>query len=130
MLSSFTLRFTGVTTKLENTILLKRDKVHWLYSKSRIGKDFSEVRMLDHLYSLLPYKLLKRFLSALTNGEEGLWSITISGSLLRSFLSCSWCSRAKPAAMSLATKSVSCNTSMDLVFCGTSHDTTNNPVSH
>lgn len=61
-----------------------------------------------------PTACCRAFLSALTIGEEGLWSITISGSLLRSFLSCSWCSRAKPAAMSLGTKSVSCNTSVDM----------------
>lgn len=40
-------------------------------------------------------------------GEDGLWETTESGSLLCSFLSCSCCSRAKPAAMSLGTKSVS-----------------------
>lgn len=50
----------------------------------------------------------------LTTGEEGLWGTTTSGSLLRSILSCSWCSRAKPAAMSLGTRSVSCSMTEDL----------------
>lgn len=48
-------------------------------------------------------------LSALTIGEEGLWSVTV----LVSF-SC-W-SRDNPAAMSLGTKSVSCKTSTDLHY--------------
>lgn len=45
----------------------------------------------------------------LTMGEEGLWERTPSGSRLSSTLSCSWCSSAKPAAMSLGTRSVSCS---------------------
>lgn len=44
----------------------------------------------------------------LTIGEEGLWETITLGSLLCSILSCSWCNRAKPAAMSLGTRSVSC----------------------
>lgn len=50
-------------------------------------------------------------------GEEGLWSTMTSGSLLCSILSCSWCSRAKPAAISLGTRSVSCNTHTHNLVC-------------
>lgn len=43
----------------------------------------------------------------LTMGEEGLWVRTSSGSRQCSILSCSWCRSARPAAMSLGTRSVS-----------------------
>lgn len=43
----------------------------------------------------------------LTMGDEGLWETSSSGSLHCCILSCSWCRRARPAAMSLGTRSVS-----------------------
>lgn len=50
----------------------------------------------------------------LTMGEDGLCSTMVSVSRLLSILSCSWWSKAKPAAMSLGTRSVSCKTHSQL----------------
>lgn len=52
--------------------------------------------------------------SVLTMGEDELCSTMVSGSRLLSILSCSWWSKAKPAAMSLGTRSVSCKTHVQL----------------
>lgn len=53
MLSDLTSRFKGVETTLKNTISLKRTKFTGSILESRVGKNFSEVRLLGLLHSLL-----------------------------------------------------------------------------
>lgn len=67
------------------------------------------------MYLGLIYFFHYHHIPVLTMREDGLCSIIVSGSRLLSILSWSWWSRAKPAAMSLGTRSVSWK--RDLQLC-------------